>query len=153
MKRLAVLAVAGVALGAAPALADWQNTNWQMTPEQVIAATGAVPATGDALGRGEVLKAQGEYEAAGFHFTSRFYFAADRLRVVSLELTETSRCEELLRSLTAIYGSPSVRRDRAARWASPEDNFYVLLNEPWPPHSYGCKVFYEPISRGSASGL
>ena len=151
--RLVIVAGLLALAGASPALADWQGTTWGMTPDQVMAATGAIPATGEPLNKGEALRAAGEYEAAGFSFRSRFYFAAGHLRVVSLELRETTRCGELLGALTAIYGEPMLRRDRAARWASPADNFYVLLNEPWPPHSETCRVFYEPISRTSASGL
>lgn len=151
--RLAIVAGLLALVAASPALADWQNTTWSMTPDQVMTSTGAIPATGAPLNKGEVLRAEGEYEAASFKFLSRFYFASGHLRVVSLELTETTRCDELLGALTAIYGEPMLRRDRAARWASPADNFYVLLNEPWPPHSVACTVFYEPISRTSVSGL
>lgn len=153
MKNTILTAVALSALAVAPsAKADWQNTRWGMTPQEVIEATGARPETGRSI-RGGSLEAAGEYSAAGFDFRSRFFFASGGLRVVALTLLDPSDCPLLNRALSGIYGEPMESRDSATRWASTSDNFYVLINEPWEPYSSECVVYYEPISAGSVSGL
>lgn len=142
----------GLAVGApSAALADWQNTNWMMTPTQVAAATGGA-LTGEA-GRGTRIGVQAPYSALGYAFEARFAFdEADRLSLVRLVLTDRSRCDELHRTVQGLYGSPTRQSSDMAEWLPGEVEDGVRILHPTTPTG-ACEVLYWPRIRTGAAGL
>lgn len=148
-----------LALMASPASADWQYTRWGMTPAQVVTASqGAVQIkTGTEGDRvfGADLGAAGTYSAAGFDFTTQFYFdAAERLKGVRLH-TDFARCAELKDTMAGLYGPNGALDRMGGRWVDVENNNNVRLTmmAALPSVEAQCFLVYSPITTTGASGL
>lgn len=156
MGRTKLAVVVAATMLASPVLAGWQNTSWDMSKQQVIAATGAssVLGTPGQAVFGADLGAEGRYSALGFDFQSQFYFdQADRLRVVRLMLDEPEKCPDLLTSLMGIYGRPVESSPISTVWLDVEQNNRIRFTDAMPQIEMSCFVAYSPISTGGASGL
>jgi len=89
------------------AQADWRNTKWDMSVEQVAALfDGAVPITRliPALGEPD-LRAQ-LYAKPTPDQKATFYFRAGRLARVDVEYADVRQCPDALRQLREQYGPP-----------------------------------------------
>ena len=137
-----------------PAEANWQYTQWDMTPAQVIAASrGSVHqvAGGDRV-LGSDLGAEGTYSAQGFDFKSQFYFDnTGRLRVVKLTLMQ-QRCTDLQQSLRGIYGLSVESSPKNMVWHDTEKGNRVRLTN-MPDLSINCYILYTPLGSSGAGGL
>lgn len=114
MRRIVRSLVLAAGLLAAPTLAhaDWQWTRWDMTSDQVIAAskgalTRQAPRPGARVHGWEML-ANGQVEYEGFRFNSEFFFDADgkALKVVRLTLADVNECAALEKRMRKLYGEP-----------------------------------------------
>ena len=137
LAMVAGLGIAALAAGSGPASADWQYTQWGMTPDQVKAASGEVAQDNpdrrlDADGFSAKLTAAFKGEA--IPFTAVFLFnAQDRLRYVTLSPVDRISCPLIVDTLAAHYGPPEGRADmvhaRTMRWDDvANDNLVVYLD-------------------------
>lgn len=110
----AILAVSfgGAMLASTSAYADWEYTEWGMSPEQVAAAAERAGSPIDEVTNpqptptGAVNLLTSRHEAAGHHFDVKFLFENNRLSLVSLLAHTPERCPELRRSIIQVYGEP-----------------------------------------------
>jgi hypothetical protein len=120
-----------------PAAADWQYTQWNMTPDQVQAASDGVAQPNpdrrlDADGLSAALTAF--YQGESIPFTATFLFnAQDRLRYVTLSPVDRISCPLVVQTLAAHYGPPEGKADmvhaKTMRWDDTEnDNLVVYLD-------------------------
>lgn len=154
----ALLLAALTALIPATASADWQYTEWGMSPDEVIAASnGAVKAKSPREGErvfGADKKALGFYEAAGYTFESEFFFdAADRLQIVKLVLLDSSKCGDLKDTVQGLYGQPAERSDISWVWYDHENQNKVRFTAVDLATDLSCFVLYTPIGGSGANGL
>jgi hypothetical protein len=115
--------------------ADWQYTNWEMTPDQVIAASGGKSVRDDTPSSGKgpnrrLLK--GDYTSGQFHFRVEFYFNenTNRLSLVQLQLLDPGLGYTLEQSLISKYGKPLEAHPgviRITRWQDASNNNRVEL--------------------------
>jgi hypothetical protein len=139
-----------------PAEANWQYTQWEMAPAQVIAASQGsahlvAGGSGDRL-LGSDLGAEGTYSAQGFDFKTQFYFDnTGRLRVVKLTLMQ-QRCTDLQQSLRGIYGSSVESSPKNMVWHDTEKGNRVRLTN-MPEVSINCFILYTPLGSSGAGGL
>ncbi len=156
----ALLAPAILCAALRPAAADWQYTQWGMTPDEVVAAAdgAAHPNTdrnldADGLRAELVAPWQGETVA----FTAVFIFnARDKLHYVTLNPIGAMSCPAVSQTLLAHYGPPGskARMGPAAimRWDDVAgDNLVVYLDLGLG----NCTVQYSklPPTRPSGKGL
>ena len=149
MLKKSSLVVAMMAL-ATPAYADWQYTQWGMTPEEVIAAadgqaSSAIGLRGDQV-RGQELGAEGTYSASGMEFKTQFYFSplSGGLSAIRLHPKTPGSCGELEREISGIYS-----RAGRSEYASTERNLRVRVT-----NGYGqCFLLYTPLSPTNETGL
>lgn len=95
---------------ASPASAEWQFTNWGMSVDEVVAASGgSVERYNGSPGQrimGSNFQAKGSYSAGGYDFESEFYFdPSGRLSVIRLMLIDYSQCGSMREMMQGIYGS------------------------------------------------
>lgn len=158
--RAAALAAAAWTASAVPAAADWQYTQWGMTPDQVKAASeGAALDNGDRLRDVDGLKAalEAPYQGETVAFTAVFLFNdQDRLRYVTLNPIGKLSCPLVIQTLVDHYGPPGNRADmvRAStmRWNDlGNDNLVVYLDLG----GGDCSVQYSklPPTRPDGKGL
>jgi hypothetical protein len=135
------------------ALANWQYTQWGMSPEQVVAASrgsahlehdnGALLPYTKAL-----LLAKGQIQIGNFDFVVGFYFDVNKRTLNSVFLTlpkcsanDARRLKELL---NAKYGAP---RDRfynlITKWVSPFSPDMITFTS-----GESCSIEYEQIPAG-----
>ena len=131
------LAVGALTASVLPAAADWQYTQWGMSPAQVKAASGEVAQDNadrrlDADGLSAALTAF--YQGESIPFTATFLFnAQDKLHYVTLSPVDRISCPLIVQTLAAHYGPPKGRADmvhaRTMRWDDTEnDNLVVYLD-------------------------
>ena len=136
---MAILAMATSTLACSvpPAAADWQYTQWGMTPDQVRAASNdaAQPnlnRTLDAGGLKAVLTAP--YQGATLPFTAVFLFDdGGKLKLVTLDPIGDIACPVIVQALRANHGMPKGKADMVhattLRWDDVEsDNLIVYLD-------------------------
>ncbi len=136
-----VLAVFGAAMAVfgmeTPAFADWQYTQWGMSPADVQAASNGTAVvnqdrTLDAAGLMAGLTAF--YRGDKRPFTAVFLFdSAGKLFAVTLNPTDRISCEPIRQSLDEHYGAPASvdqhKFGQTARWNDVEgDNVVVFLD-------------------------
>ncbi len=105
--RALALVLMGIAAVATPAAADWQNTHWGQSVEQVAALfPGATKVT-------RLIPAIGEPDVTVRLYTdvdqgqrATFYFRGDRLARVDVDYADIKRCPGVLQQLRAQYGPP-----------------------------------------------
>lgn len=135
---------------AAPASADWQYTQWGMSPEQVVsAAQGNAESVrglrGDQV-RGQELGAEGTYSASGMTFRTQFYFSplSGGLSAIRLHPEAPEACEVIEREIDGIYS-----RAGRSEYVSTERNLRVRVS-----NGYGqCFLLYTPIAPTNETGL
>lgn len=122
-------------LPAVPAHADWEYTNWGMTPDQVVRASGG---TAKLLAASEqkkdddmkmVTKVGGDYAKDGLHLAIKFGFSTetDKLQMVGYAVTDMKQNDLLIAWLTKKYGAPQQESAIEAigyhsyGWTQPDD--------------------------------
>ena len=157
MRSILCLSTLGICLlSASPTKADWQNTTWEMSRDEVVRVTGAAPMEGDEgqSVAGADLRATGTYEALGFQFRSQFFFdRTDRLRMVKIVMDEVERCPELKRTMDGIYGNPVEDRRISSLWIDGRSGDQVRFTGPMPPIVNHCFVTYAPVAASGGRGL
>jgi hypothetical protein len=159
---LAVVTLAGF-LATFPAMAGWRNTEWGMSPEQVVKAS-----HGEAhLTNGTEVTSQdprpavfGNYKTGNLEFDSAFSFDYKLgLDLVVLDLKDQANCSQVLLTLRALYGSAQNEAnsggDYFAHWTAASKNLYVSAFVFPPVGSFrgACKLTYAPLIQGGANGL
>jgi hypothetical protein len=142
------------------ASANWQYTQWGMSPEQVVAASrgsahleqdnGALLPYLSASDKA-LLLAKGQIQIDNFNFIVGFYFDVNRRTLNSVFLTlpkcATSDAGRLKELLNAKYGDP---RDRfynlITKWVSPFAPDIISFTSGG--NSNGCSIEYKPIPAG-----
>lgn len=154
------LAVCGWAGSALPAAANWQYTQWGMTPDQVKAASDDVTQpnpdrTLDAAGLRAALTAP--YQGAAIPFTAVFLFdASGKLQVVTLKPVGGIACPVIVRALGANHGDPEGKADivqaRTLRWDDVDADNMIVYVDLGQGH---CTVQYSklPLTRPDGKGL
>ena len=141
-----------VAVGAlsAPASADWQYTQWGMSADDVVAASdGSVVevqgSTGEPV-RGQDLRANGNYSAAGMTFKAQFYFSplSGGLSAIRLHPENKNACPDLEREISGIYS-----RIGRSEYASTERNLRVRVTNAFDK----CFLLYAPVTPNNDTGL
>lgn len=154
------LAIGALAASVLPAAADWQYTQWGMTPAQVKAASGEVAQANpdrrlDADGLSAALTAS--YQGESIPFTAAFLFnRQDMLRYVTLSPVDRISCPLIVETLAAHYGPPEGKADmvhaRTMRWDDAvNDNLVVYLDLG----GGSCTIQYSklPPTRPDGKGL
>lgn len=155
MKARKMAAFALAAAWASPAAANWQYTTWEMSPEQVIAASGgqarAASAGGD-LTVGSTKGAEGTFTAADRIFNVRFYFAEQKLRKVTLSLHGVGTCNQTNQDMQAIYGAPIEVQGGMVATAVWLDRVHGNRVKMIQTLDY-CQIDYSPLASAAASHL
>jgi hypothetical protein len=126
-----------------------------MSPAQVISS-----AHGDAhsvAGKpgdrvfGADLRAEGFYSAHGYNFKTQFFFdISNRLRVVKLNLQDSTRCHNLADDLEGLYGRPVAGFSNSSEfWHDAKNGNVVRVTQI----SRTCFIVYSPIDSSGGSGL
>jgi len=107
MRRLIAAAIALMAFAATPAYADWGDTRWGMTPEQVLKVIPfATPVTAGSEigGLRQMLSAEMTHE--GFDGTAEFYFdpATRALGAMRFKLEDPKQCNGYANYLVGNFG-------------------------------------------------
>lgn len=108
--RPPMIMLAPILLAAWPgsAQADWAFTKWDMTPEQVVAASKGTAHTAlpRKTGSGDKwILVEGTFFLAGDAYGARYSFRDKRLVAVALRPDDPGRCEDILRELRQKHGS------------------------------------------------
>ena len=152
---------AAVLVGAAvPAAANWQYTQWGMTPAQVVAASNDVaqPNSDRKLDAGSLKAAlTAPYQGAAIPFTAVFQFdGSNKLQVVTLNPVGGIACPVIVQALGANHGAPEGKADmveaKTLRWDDAEnDNLIVYLDLG----QGNCTIQYSklPLTRPDGKGL
>ncbi len=158
--RAAGIAVSGLALLSQPAAANWQYTQWNMTPAEVKTAShGAAQDNSDrgldAPGRTAQLTASYQGEAIAFKAVFLFNDESE-LKTVTLTPDRTADCPVIMGRLRDHYGQPKEASDLIhadiARWDDFESsNLVVMLSL----EKEGCTIQYSklPHTRSDGSNL
>ena len=139
LKLRGVAAALGVAVVgmATPALADWQYTQWGMSPAEVqTASNGTAVVNKDRTLDASDLTASltAFFRGDKRPFTAVFLFdAAGRLSAVTLNPSDRISCDPIRKSLGEHYGTPAsidqLKFGQTARWNDVEgDNVVVFLD-------------------------
>ncbi len=154
------LALSALACSALPAAADWQYTQWGMTPGQVRAASNDVAQPNpDRKLDADGLKADltAPYQGAAIPFTAVFLFdAPGKLQVVTLNPVGGIACPVIVQALAANHGPPEGKADmvqaRTLRWDDTDnDNLVVYLDLG----QGNCAIQYSklPLTQPDGKGL
>ena len=145
---------------ATPAAADWQYSQWGMSPAQVAAASGGVAKPNDDRGLdAEGLRAEllAPYLAGSLPFTAVFRFdAEDALDDVALVPAGAANCSVIRAALVDHHGAPEGQADpRSAatmRWHDLDANNLVVFLDLGDGH---CSIQYSklPNTRPNGGGL
>lgn len=112
--RWVMCAAAAVLLWPSVAAAGWRGAEWDMTPEQVAAATSGEAAL-VAKRRKSMEKTignRGTYVDRGTKFQTTYYFDQRGLAMIGLEPPRKFNCASLAEPLVAAYGDPVVFSDQ-----------------------------------------
>jgi len=138
--------------------ADWQYTQWGMSPEHVISASKgvAVRAENPAVARnGERELLTAPYATNNILFVVHFWFAVGepKLTRVSLGIRYSADCPNVRSLLFSIYGAPHVSDvgpPASLRWRSDATGNFIAFSQ------YGeerCVLDYYPIPAPGPAGL
>jgi hypothetical protein len=126
MKSLVLTTVAVIALST-PAGADWQNTKWGMTQQEILALPSVSPLSpADVAGKSFLdgrLRAllHSPYQSGELSFDAIYMFnSSGRLGAVSLEL-QNGNPDDLRGSLLAKYGKPRENYGNVLWWENGSD--------------------------------
>lgn len=131
--------------------AEWEYTEWGMSPDEVVAAATTQGIDVDWVHEASPLPSGGtkllvsEHRAAGHLFDVDFIFQDDRLNVVGLSSSTPERCGELARALVQTYGEPEFQeRIYSAtnyRWRDVESGNVIQLLDMG---GRACRIVYRP---------
>lgn len=138
--------------------ADWQYARWDMSPEQVIAASKGVAARleNPAIARnGERALLTAPYATNNIPFVVYFWFAVGEPKLVrvSLGTQYPADCPIVRSHLSGIYGAPQVSDlgpPSSLRWRGDATGNFIAFSQ------YGdarCVLDYYPISNPWPRGL
>ena len=155
------LAASVLAGSVVPACADWQYTQWGMTPDQVTAASSAAaqPNPDRKLDADGGLKAAltAPYQGAAIPFTAVFLFdAQNRLQVVNLNPVGGIACPVIVQALVVNHGAPENHADplqaKALRWHDGDNDNLVVYADLGGGN---CTIQYSrlPPTRPDGKGL
>jgi hypothetical protein len=156
-----VVGVIAAVMASGEARADWQYTKWNMTAEEVVAASNGAAERNERSGKnwGDTnALLQAPYATEKYQFTAYFHFdkKTDRLSRVVLELTDGSK-NDLFDNLIEVYGPP-IQKDNTLgmvlnwRWLAEKDTvMYRVFKNKRPPDD--ISVVYEPRAEKKGSGL
>lgn len=157
---MAAAAGLGLLFGAAPAMADWDYTQWGMTAAEVKAASeGVAQDNTDRSLDADGLKAElvAPFQGETLAFKAVFLFDdAHRLRYVSLGSEGQAACAATMQHLAMRYGTPEGVADmvdaRTMRWDDVTDDNLVDFLDLGQGH---CSVQFSklPATRPSGKGL
>lgn len=158
MKRILAVGLVASASWCGPALADWQDTRWGMSLDDVEQRVTSAyrpknPEESHDPSRRHVLS--GTYTTGNYSFISKFYFDRNNALVeVKLELINRDMCKDLRESLVDAYGLfavPNIKEFGDGKWKDWAAGNMVSYNR-----SIGlfCNVTYAPIPQpGQMGGL
>ena len=149
-----------LSVSALPAAADWQYTQWGMSPAQVVGASGGVAKPNDDRSLdAEDLRAElsAPYMAGSLPFTAVFRFdLAGALDDVTLIPVGPVSCPAVRTVLVTHHGPPEGKADvggaTTLRWHDLDANNLVVFLAPEDGH---CSIQYSklPNTRPSGGGL
>ena len=99
--------------------ANWQNTRWDMSLEELLAARENLERTTPLEQRGETIEilgtplAKGEYSTQQYGFKVYFYFRRSRLTGVRLDAKEPEKAVNIFNDLKLTYGNPAESLDKS----------------------------------------
>jgi hypothetical protein len=140
--------------------AAWQYTTWEMTPEQVIAASGGkvhphIQTQGEHISNSPITaQAAGTYTSGAYDFTTVFYFnnSNNKLSRIDMELKNSTACYDLKTELEGKYGPPEKATDLLEIWIwrdKAKNNRINLLRIG----EQSCSLSYIPLVTADAAGL
>ena len=142
------------------ASAQWQYTEWGMSPEEVVAASNGevarAPSDPQREWGGVDIAAEGTYRSGEYEFQSIFYFERDELIAVHLELQSAELASDsiaLRHSLYGVYGEPfdeTTGMMTIVTWHDTEKNNRVDL---FAIGDRSVEIRYRPLRDESAAGL
>lgn len=150
LAETSVFAMATFVMATGPALAGWNFTEWGMTPEQVVRASGGTVQLSDGpVPHSPTVRegAKGLIQSGEVRMEVRFRFNATGLIEVSLNPADPSGCVTFAPALNAKYGKPSssfgAGTDYAgATWVvAASDMSVTLLGSPGE-----CSATYRPLN-------
>lgn len=155
-----VLAACTLARSAGPAAADWQYAQWDMTADQVVAASNglAQPNPDRGLdGDGLTAALVAPYQAGSMSFTAAFLFDdTSKLKAVTLNPIGEVSCKAIVRTLRTDHGAPEGRTDmghaKTRRWDDVDNDNLIVYVDVGRGH---CSVQYStlPATRPDGKGL
>lgn len=158
MRSCFVIALLAVHGWTAPAKADWQNTAWGMTRDEVRASVTGAHLAKNSQGETDLIA---PYETAGIQFKASFGFEEDGLTSVILEpvTSNSGDCNSLLGTLRSVYG-PEQSESKGKffsiwQWMDWDSSNRIAFTRAGSAlTSYSCNIQYHHIpSKGASGGL
>jgi hypothetical protein len=115
--RTTIAAIAVAFMGSGIACADWQYTKWNMSPEQVVGASGGKAKAVSPIGRElDHLLLRGEEVIEGIKFASYFFFRERKLSAIELGLEHCTESQQrkIATLLVGRYGRPLLDQPEGA---------------------------------------
>lgn len=144
----------------ANASAQWQYTDWGMSPEQVVAASNGevnrAPSDPQREWEGVDIAAEGTYRSGDYDFKSIFYFTRNKLVAVHLELQSSDLAGDAIALRHSLYGAYGEAFDESTgmmtivTWHDTKKNNRVDL---FAIGDLSVEIRYRPLRDESAAGL
>ncbi|MGH1369353.1 MAG: hypothetical protein ACRBCL_12130 [Maritimibacter sp.] len=150
------LAISALTLSGAPAFADWQYTQWGMTPDEVLTASeGAAQRPDMAEGFGtnlvHLLTAPYALTDGQLQFKARFvFYDFQSLEMVSL-VPFVGECVSVYRRLEETYGPGGQHGDqiiRLTKWFDRENDNVIFFTEIQDTCTLSYRRFHTPMEAG-----
>ena len=145
---------------ATSANAQWQYTNWGMSPDEVAAASGGEGARAlsdpERQWDGVKIAAEGAYQSGSYNFDTEFFFTNEELVSVKLNLISddlSTDASKLRHSLYAVYGEPFAESSgmmKIVTWHDAKKNNrldLIVIGD------LSVSLQYRPLRDASSSGL
>ena len=151
------LVATGLAVSAAPAAANWQYTEWNMTPAEVKAASHGATQDNSDRGldvQGRKAKLTAPYQGEAMPFKAVFLFNGEnQLKDVTLTPQNKDACPAVLSALNRHYGAPkgtsNLLHAGVTRWDDFENsNLVVFLTL----EKEGCTIQYSKLPHTHPDG-
>ncbi len=128
------IAISALAYSLSPAAANWQYTQWGMSPDEVTTASNsAARSNPDRMLDAEGLQAEliAPYQGAAIPFTAVFLFDPEnKLEVVTLNPVGGIACPVIVQALGANHGKPEGDADmvlaKTLRWDDVDNNNLIV---------------------------
>lgn len=143
--------------------ANWQYTQWGMTPSQVAAASAGTvtvgPGTPGQRMQGYEIGASGVYTSGNYRFVVIFHFKQNALALVHLDLQgDGDQCLNLKHDLDGVYGKPFNESNNAGLfsstdWQDRKSNNSAGLVMIGAGATASCSISYTPLASESSKGL